>query len=205
MIESGVAMRIVDHPDHTLPALIEGATPMDCTTVGLAPTTPGFEGELWTVQTPAGRVVVHEEQLVRRGEPAEVPGPKSPAPSHIRVGFAVLERIAYRVLTLDAATLARIGLSRPLLDAAVHGAKFDDEGGRDAMRRASEALTQRDEIRIEAEIRARAIRQGTERRMAGRFRPEDAEAIDEVVIQVILEAIADGRLSVEDLRAEPES
>jgi hypothetical protein len=136
MIESGVAMKVVDHPDRTLPPVIDGATPIDCTVVGAAPTTPGeMEGKLWTVQTPAGRVVVHEDQLARRGD----------------------------------------------------GTKTDDE-----------IMA---EVRQFAEARAGAIRQGIEGRMGGRFRDRDAAAIDEVVLDVILAAVADGRLTLDDLRA----
>jgi hypothetical protein len=66
--------------------------------------------------------------------------PISPAPSHVRLAAGVLAEIARRALQLDEGQLAEIGLDRPVLDAAIHGAKFDDETGRDAMRRAAEAL-----------------------------------------------------------------
>lgn len=66
--------------------------------------------------------------------------PINPAPSHVRLTAGVLAEFSRRLLRLDDAELARLGLSRPVLDAAVHGARYDDDGGRDAMRRVSEAL-----------------------------------------------------------------
>lgn len=63
----GERRRIVDHPDHFLPTVLEGEGNVEGVVVGKAPSDPANEGKLWQVDIPGGRVVVHEDQLALPG------------------------------------------------------------------------------------------------------------------------------------------